>query len=133
MQTSPVPDFNQIKAYNVSAAVARGQLVKQTANDTVAPCSAATDAVFGVAIEDQSTVGRAVSIAQGGEAEFIAGGAITRGAQIASDGSGRGVALTPVASGGGTVARSVGMAKEAVLNAGERSVVQIAPCPVVTA
>jgi hypothetical protein len=79
-----------------SAAITQYRVVKITAADTVTTAAAGTDKPIGVCTEEITTAdvtnGRVAAIAQMGTARCIAGAAITAGATVASDASGRVVA-----------------------------------------
>jgi hypothetical protein len=82
--------------YNAAAAVAKGQPVKFTGSTTttgmptVTPCAAATDAAIGVALEP-ANAGENVPVAilgnYTGTVEVLAGGAVSRGAQLGATGA----------------------------------------------
>jgi hypothetical protein len=82
--------------YNAAAAVAKGQPVKFTGSTTttgmptVTPCTAATDAAIGIALEP-ANAGENVPVAilgnYTGTVEVLAGGAVSRGAELGATGA----------------------------------------------
>lgn len=67
-------------------------LVKMDTNGNVIPCSAVGEAVLGVLQDVPATPGHGAAVAFQGITKCIAGGAITRGAFVATNASGRAVA-----------------------------------------
>lgn len=98
------------RQYFADAIIPFGTIVKFDSDDNkVAAASAATDVVLGVVCTANAATFSPVDVAYGGEALVIAGGSITRGAPVVSDGSGNAVAITP---GNTTVNRILGYAHE---------------------
>lgn len=97
------------------AAVSLNRLVKKTTAGEVIHGAAGTDECLGVSLEAAAAQGDAIPVAHigaGGKCEIEAGAAITAGADLASDASGRVVAAT-------TGDAVVGFADEAASGAGE--------------
>lgn len=107
-----------IKSYVAEAAVTAYRIVKPgTSDGNVVLAAAAGDAAMGIADNlGQATVGARVDVQQEGIGEVEAGAAITRGALLMSDASGR--AITAAAS-AGTNVRTVGVALANAGAAGE--------------
>ena len=83
------------KAYNADGAIGAYKIVKPGANDGEAKiASAAGDDVFGVTGRGSAKDGERVEVAHIGIAEVEAGGAITRGKRVKSDGDGNAVAAS---------------------------------------
>ena len=97
------------KTYLAGAAIARRRIIKFDAIDgQVLQAAAATDASFGVSdMSADFVAGDRVDIRLTGVAEVDVGGAITRGALITSDASGKAVAAAPAA---GSNVRIIGIA-----------------------
>lgn len=114
------------KSYIAEAAVLPYRVVKCGAADgQVVQSAAAADAHIGIADNlGQATVNARVDVVQGGIAEAEAGAAITRGALLASDASGR--VITAAASAGANV-RVIGVAQASAAGAGEIIPVLVAP------
>lgn len=112
----PNPSF--IKSYVAEAAVLPYRIVKLgTADGQVVQAAAATDAAIGVSDSlGQDTIGSRVEVIHEGIAEITAGAAITRGALVMADSSGR--AITATAAAGSNVA-TVGRALVSAGAAGE--------------
>lgn len=105
-----VPVSQLTRQYFADAIIPFGTIVKfDSADDKVAAASAATDAVLGVVSTANAATFSQVDVAYGGEALVIAGGSITRGQPVVSDGSGHAVAITP---GNTTANRILGYAHE---------------------
>lgn len=78
------------------SAITANRFVKleSTTDRGVVPSAAGTDLLTcGVAVEAQPTAGNAVAVQNFGIAKVTAGAAITRGAQVTSDASGRAVTV----------------------------------------
>lgn len=101
-----MPANKLIKTYTAGAAIPAKTLVKFSADRTVVPAAAATDAIIGVSTEVAAASGDPVDIIREGLAEVIANGAITRGAYVTSDAGGLAVAAAP---GTGTTAQTIGI------------------------
>jgi hypothetical protein len=103
------------KAFVAEAAVPGRRLVKMgSADDQVVVGAAAGDIVFGVSDPvGQATVGGRIDVIVAGIVEVDAGGTIARGARVASDATGKGVAAAP---GAGTNNGVVGIALRAAVN-----------------
>lgn len=99
-----MPNPVLIKSYVAEAAVLPYRVVKfGTADGVVIQSAAAADAHVGVADNlGQATAGSRVDVVQGGIVEAEAGAAITRGALLSVDSSGR--VITAAASAGANVA-----------------------------
>jgi hypothetical protein len=92
----PGPNFVLDVGYKCAAAIPRFTLVKLSADDTVTPCTAATDAAIGVCQEEITTAdatnGRVAEIRILGISRVIAGASVTRGTPVSSDGAGKAIA-----------------------------------------
>lgn len=115
-----------IKSYVAEAAVLPYRIVKfGSADGQVLQAAAASDACFGAANElGQNTIGSRVDVLLSGVAELEAGAAITRGALLMSDASGRAIAATAAA---GTNVRTIGTALASASAAGEIIPVELSP------
>lgn len=83
------------KSFVVSAAVTAKRIVAFTANaGEVAPATAATDKLAGVADLGATAAGQIVDVPITGESEVTAGGNIAAGDKLTTDGFGRAVAAT---------------------------------------
>lgn len=113
-----MPNPSLIKSYVAEAAVLPYRIVKLgTADGQVVQAAAATDAAIGIADNlGQASAGYRVEVIHEGIAEIEAGAAITRGALLMADASGRGITAT--ASAGSNVA-IVGRALNSAAAAGE--------------
>jgi hypothetical protein len=102
--------YGLTRTYRAQGAIGGRRLVKWgTADNTVTLCTAATDLSIGVSAPNVDAVDLgSVDVILGGIAEVIAGGNITRGQEVTSDGAGAGVACTPAA---GTAKRSIGQSQ----------------------
>lgn len=105
-----------IKSYVAEAAVLPYRIVKLgTSDGNVVQAAAAADALIGIADNlGQATAGGRVDVQQEGTGEVEAGAAITRGAMLMSDASGR--AITGTAAAGtnyGVIGRALGSAAAA--------------------
>ena len=100
------------KMIKVSADVKKGQVVVISGDMTVAPSSAASAAVIGVAMFDAKN-GDPVSVETEGLFSLTASGAITAGAQVESAAGGK------VATKGGTVTKVIGIALNTASNGEE--------------
>lgn len=102
----------QQKMIKASADITKGQVVVISGDMTVAPSSAASAAVIGVAMFDAKT-NEPVSVETEGLFSLTASGAITAGAQVESAAGGK------VATKGGTVTKVIGIALNTASNGGE--------------
>lgn len=97
------------KTFIAGAAITRRRIIKFDAVDgQVLMGAAATDSLFGVSdMSADVTSGSRVEVRLTGVAEIEVGGAITRGALVTSDATGRAVAAAPAA---GSNVRILGIA-----------------------
>lgn len=102
----------QQKMIKASADITKGQVVVVSGDMEVAPASAASAAVIGVAMFDAKE-GDPVSVETEGLFSLTASGAITAGAQVESAAGGK------VATKGGTVTKVIGIALNTASNGGE--------------
>jgi len=102
----------QQKVLKASADVKKGQVVVISGDMEVAPSSAASAAVLGVAMFDAKE-GDPVSVETEGLFRLTASGAITAGAQVESAADGK------VATKGDTVTKVIGIALNTASNGGE--------------
>lgn len=102
----------QQKMIKASADITKGQVVVVSGDMKVAPASAASAAVIGVAMFDAKQ-GDPVSVETEGLFSLTASGAITAGAQVESAADGK------VATKGGTVTKVIGIALNTASNGGE--------------
>jgi hypothetical protein len=99
----------QIVSFAAGAAITMGQPVKITADLTVSPAAAVTDKVIGVAVTNQATTGKQVSVLMGCPIVYmIASAAITVGNHVAAATGGKIVAV----AGAGTLSYLIGIAVE---------------------
>jgi len=114
------------KSYIAEAAVLPYRVVKYgTADGQAVQSAAAGDAHMGIADNlGQATVGGRVDVIRSGQAEAEAGAAITRGALLSSDASGR--VITAAAAAGSNV-RVIGVADANAGGAGEIIPVLVTP------
>lgn len=96
--------------FTAGAAILPRRFVKFSADRTVIQATAATDAIIGVSDSlGAAAAGDRVDIYQAGtQLEVVAGGNITRGAEITSDANGKAVAAAPAA---GATCRTAGIAQ----------------------
>ena len=105
------------KSFQAAAAIAAFTLVKHAAaDDQVQAAAAATDLVIGATQDVAPALGERVDIAVTGITYITAGAAITRGARLMSDASGR--VITAAAAAGSNV-NTVGLALESAAAAGD--------------
>ena len=102
----------QQKVLKASSDVKKGQVVVISDDMEVAPASAASAAVIGVAMFD-AKAGEPVSVETEGLFRLTASGAITAGAQVESAAGGK------VATKGDTVTKVIGIALNTASNGGE--------------
>ena len=100
------------KIINASADVKKGQVVMISGDMTVAPTTAASNKVLGVAMFD-AKLGKAVSVECEGLFKLTASAAITAGAQVESAADGK------VATVGGTPVKVIGIALNTAVKDGE--------------
>lgn len=115
-----------IKSLVAEAAILPYRVVKfGTADGQVVQSAAAADAHIGI-VEGvaQETAGERVDVVMDGTAECTAGAAISRGALLSADSSGR--VITAAASAGANV-RTIGIALAAAAGAGEVIPVALQP------
>ena len=98
------------KNYTADAAIAAYRIAKFGAADgAVAIAAAATDLLIGVTGRVTATVaGERVDVSRSGIREVEYGGAVTRGATLTSDASGRAIVAAPAA---GANVRTIGVAE----------------------
>ena len=88
-----------IKSYRADAAITKFRLVKAGAADaSIAPATAATDAIMGVADSLGAASGQIVDVIVGGYASVTYGGTVTRGAPLTTDSTGRAIVATVAGS-----------------------------------
>lgn len=106
-----------LKSFVAEAAITPFRQVKNGSVDgKVTTAAAATDMVIGVCNEVGPAIGERCDVILVGVAYIEAGAAITRGALVTSDATGRGVTPAPSA---GTNNRYIGIALEAASAAGD--------------
>lgn len=98
------------KNYVAGGAIPAATIVKLSSDTAVVAAAAATDSLIGVSTDIAAASGERCDVILQGIAFVVAGAAITRGALVTSDGSGRAVAAAP---GAGTNNRVIGTALEA--------------------
>jgi len=96
------------KTYTAGADIPARTLVKFSADRTVVPAAAATDAIIGVSTEVDASNGDPVDIYRDGLVEVIAGGNLTRGTYLTSDVNGNAVESAPAS---GNTAQTIGIAE----------------------
>lgn len=111
------------KGYDADAAISIYRAVKIGASaESVAPCAAEGDDVLGIAqfgvTAGELALGKGVSVRLEGISEMEAAAAITRGAAVGIDGTGKAIASN-------TGARIVGVALTAAGTAGDRVAVRL--------
>lgn len=104
------------KGFNAGAAIAPYRIVKFSAAETVIQSAAAADSHVGVVSEVGPASGERAEVIVSGVALVEAGAAVTVGALVTADGTGRGIAAAPAA---GANARHIGVALEAASAAGD--------------
>lgn len=119
-----MPNPLTVKSMVAEAAVLPNRVVKfGTSDGNVVQAAAATDALVGVADGlGQATAGSRVDVVMSGIAEAEAGAAITRGALLTTDASGRVIAATAA---GGSNVRIIGAALVSAGAAGEIINIQV--------
>lgn len=78
-------------SFKVGGALSAYRIVRVSAANTVAACSATTDLIAGVSADEASASGQSVPVAVGGIAKVYANDTIAAGAFIMSDAQGRGI------------------------------------------
>ncbi len=112
------------KAFTAGGAISPYRLVRFSAADTVVQAAAATESIFGVNSDLTIVSGERVEVMTDGIAFVEAGAAVTIGALITADASGRGVAAAPAA---GVNNRVIGVALDAASAAGDVIRVLLSP------
>lgn len=112
------------KGFTAGGAISPYRIVKFSAAETVVQSVAEGDAHIGVNSDLSVASGERVEVMVAGIANVEAGGAITIGALVTSDASGRGVAAAPAA---GANNRVIGIAMEAASAAGDIIRVLLSP------
>lgn len=114
------------KGMDAGGAIVKFRAVKLSADQTVIQVTASTDATFGVAQEPVSAGeqarGKGVPVCIAGVTEMEAGGAITIGAEVMADTSGR--AVVAATAGNRVIGRCVGSPTTAT---GQRTMIQLDP------
>lgn len=105
-----------LKGLVAGAAIAAYRIVKLSAADTVIQSAAATDAHIGVVTDVGPASGERCEVMTHGIANVEAGAAVTLGALVTSDATGRGIAAAPAV---GANARHIGVALDAASAAGD--------------
>lgn len=105
-----------LKNFTAGAAIAPFRAVKFSAADTVIQAAAASDASIGICSEVGPASGERCDIVLIGIANAEAGAAISGGALLTSDATGRVIAAAPAA---GANARVIGLALDAAVAAGD--------------
>lgn len=122
------PGYPFTRPFTPGGAITKYRLVKISATDTVVQCTAVTDKPVGVAMEDISaqdvTDGRQVAVSLFGVSRAIAGAAITAGATVGPDASGRVIAATATNF-------AIGMAVQSASTAGDHVDIMVVPIGVV--
>jgi hypothetical protein len=113
------------KNFQAAAAIAAYTLVKHAAaDDQVQAAAAGTDLVIGATQDVAPALGERVDVAITGITYITAGAAITRGARLMSDASGR--VITAAAAAGSNV-NTIGVALESATAAGDVIRVNLIP------
>lgn len=97
-----------IKSFRATAAVAAYLIVKASGDKTVAPATAATDALIGAADTLGADSGGMLDVTETGWGEVKAGGNVSFGDPLTADAQSRAVKAVPVA---GSVVRIIGFAR----------------------
>lgn len=105
-----------IKNYSAGAAIAPARIVKFSAAETVIQAAAVSDSLIGVSNEVGAASGERQDVVLSGIAYIEASAAITAGALVTSDASGRAAAAAPAA---GANNRVIGIALEAAAATGD--------------
>lgn len=97
-----------IKNFKAEAAIAKYRIVKHgAADDQVLQGALATDSLIGVSTDIDAAINERCDVILSGQADVEYGGAVTRGALLTADASGRAVAAAPAA---GANNRTIGVA-----------------------
>jgi hypothetical protein len=112
------------KAFTAGAAIAPYRIVAFSAAETVIQSAAVGSLHIGVSTELDIVSGERVEVVTHGIAWVTAGAAITIGALLTSDATGRAVAAAPAA---GVNNRTIGIAMEAAAAAGDQIRVLLSP------
>ena len=113
------------KNFLAAAAIATYTLVKHAAaDDQVLAATSGADLVIGATQDVAPTLGERVDVAITGITYIMAGAAITRGARLMSDASGR---VITAAAAAGTNVNTVGVALESATAAGDVIRVNLIP------
>lgn len=113
------------KSFQAAAAIAAYTLVKHAAaDDQVQAAASGTDLVIGATQDVAPALGERVNVAITGITYITAGAAITRGARLMSDASGR--VITAAAAAGSNV-NTIGVALESATAAGDVIRVNLIP------
>lgn len=113
------------KNFQAAAAIAAYTLVKHAAaDDQVQAAAAGTDLVIGATQDVAPALGERVDVAITGITYITAGAAVTRGARLMSDASGR--VITAAAAAGSNV-NTIGVALESATAAGDVIRVNLIP------
>jgi hypothetical protein len=113
-----------LKSFTAGAAINAFRLLKLSAAETVIQSAAAADASIGVANEVAAASGERQDVVLAGIAFVEAGAAVSLGALVMSDASGRGITATAAA---GTNVRVIGTAIDAATAAGDVIRVLVSP------
>ena len=96
------------KTFKAETAVGKRLIVKFGSTDDFAVLAAASaDTMFGISSEIDAAAGEPCDVHLNGIADVIFGGAVTRGAKLTADASGRAIAAAPAA---GVNAQIIGIA-----------------------
>jgi hypothetical protein len=112
------------KTFTAGGAIAARTLVKFSAAETVVAAAAAGDSLLGATTDIAAASGERVDVVLSGVAEISAGAAITRGALVMSNASGR--VITAAASAGANI-RTIGIALDGADADGDVIRVLLAP------
>ena len=113
------------KNFQAAAAIAAYTLVKHAAaDDQVQAAAAGTDLVIGATQDVAPAIGERVDVAITGITYITAGAAVTRGARLMSDASGR---VITVAAAAGSNVNTIGVALESATAAGDVIRVNLIP------
>src|SRR5690554_272073 len=111
-----------IKTFQATTPIAGYLLVKPGTNDgEVAAATASTDALIGVTTQIGTQDNGSCDVIMAGVTEVVAGAAVTAGASLTADSSGRAVTI------GATAGRTIGVAITAAAAAGDIISVLLAP------